>query len=133
MDYMQAIFLIGRILFGGYFLIGGLGHFMKRPLMTQYAASKKVPAPGLAVAISGLMILLGGLSVLLGAWPNVGFALILIFLAVVTPKMHNFWAISDPNQRLTEMTNFMKNLALFGAALILLSGVSQPWPLSLGG
>ena len=44
--------------------------------------------------------------------------------------MHNFWAITNPNQRLMEMTNFMKNMALLGSALMLVA-VPQPWPYSV--
>jgi len=126
MNFSTITFLIGRILFGGFFLISGFNHFAKRAMYTQYAASKRVPTPGASVIVSGLLIVLGGLSVLLGAWTGVGLFLILIFLATVTPKMHNFWTIADPGQRMAEQVNFMKNLALFGAGLIML-GI---WPLS---
>ncbi len=127
---MDVIFLIGRIIFGGYFLYNGLHHFTGHSMLTQYAAAKKVPAPGVAVVGSGLLIFLGGLSVLLGAWHEVGLVLILIFLAGVSPNMHNFWAYTDPNQRMVEMINFTKNLALFGAALMML-WLPTPWPYSL--
>ena len=123
------------LMFGGFFLMSGLNHFTKRSMYTQYAASKRVPLPSLSVVLSGLLILLGGLSVVLGLWPQVGLCLILFFLAVVTPRMHNFWTLSDVNQRTAEMVNLMKNLALFGAALIMLSVwpmLPQPLPFSLG-
>lgn len=32
--------------------------------------------------------------------------------------MHNFWAAEDPQTRQVEMAQFMKNLALAGAAII---------------
>jgi uncharacterized membrane protein YphA (DoxX/SURF4 family) len=33
--------------------------------------------------------------------------------------VHRFWALEDPMERMTQMTNFMKNTALAGAALVL--------------
>jgi hypothetical protein len=33
--------------------------------------------------------------------------------------MHNFWTISDEQAKQAEMTSFMKNIALAGAALII--------------
>lgn len=126
MDTNAITFLIGRILFGGFFLLSGLNHFTKRAMYTQYAASKRVPAAGASVAVSGLLLVLGGVSVLVGFWPRIGLVLILLFLAVVTPRMHNFWTISDPSQRMAETVNLMKNLALFGAALLMQS----IWPVS---
>jgi hypothetical protein len=62
--------------------------------------------------------------------PKVGTAAIIGFLAGVSPLMHNFWADEDPNQRMNNMINFSKNLALAGGALALM-GVEEPWPTSV--
>lgn len=131
---MDVLFLIGRVLFGGYFIMSGINHFVKYTMMSQYTGSKGVPAPGLAVGGSGLLILLGGLSVLLGFWPEIGLWLLVAFLVLVTPKMHNFWAVTDPNQKMVEMVNFTKNVALIGAALMMLKATETAfglWPFSL--
>jgi len=130
---MDALFLLGRILYGGFFVFNGINHFAKLSMMAQYAGAKKVPAPKLAVAGTGLLLLLGGLSVVLGAWPQWGLWLIVVFLVGVTPQIHNFWAVSDAMQRMGELTHFTKNLALLGAALALLKlAETQPWPFSVG-
>ena len=121
--------LVGRILFGGYFLYSGINHFVGLEGMAGYAASKGVPAPSLAVAFSGLLILLGGLSIVLGFWSRVGAWLIVLFLVTVSFMMHNFWAVSDPQAASGETVNFMKNMALLGAALMI-STVPR-WPLSV--
>jgi putative oxidoreductase len=129
---MDALFLLGRILYGGFFVFNGINHFAKLSMIAQYAGSKKVPAPKLAVAGTGLLLLLGGLSVVLGAWPQWGLWLIVVFLVGVTPQIHNFWAVSDGMQRMGELTHFMKNAALLGAALALLKlAETQPWPFSV--
>jgi|SRR6266705_1917460 len=127
---MEIVFLIGRILFGGFFLSSSINHFRHRTMMTQYSASKHVPVPGLAVAGSGVMLLLGGLCVILCAWPTAGLVLIILFLFGVTPVMHNYWAVTDPNQRMNDQINFFKNFALLGAALMMLM-IPQPWALSV--
>jgi putative oxidoreductase len=123
--------LIGRTIFGGYFIYNGLNHFQNHAMMTEYARSKGVPAPGAAVAVSGAMILAGGLSIVTGLWPKVGAGLVWTFLAGVTPRMHAFWKETDQQARMTEMINFTKNVALAGAACMA-AGQSEPWPLSLG-
>jgi len=127
---MGIVFLIGRILFGGFFLSNSINHFRQHALMTQYSASKRVPTPGLAVTGSGVMLLLGGLSVILGAWPTVGLIFIMVFLLGVTSVMHNYWAVTDPNQRMNDQINFFKNFALLGAALMMLL-IPQPWAQSV--
>ncbi len=127
---MKTLLLLGRILFGGYFLFSGLNHFVSMNAMAAYAASKGVPMPHLAVAFSGALILIGGLSVLLGFLPRVGLSLIMLFLVPVTLVMHNFWAIEDPQARIMEMSTFLKNTGLIGASLAMMA-LPLPWPNSV--
>ena len=123
---MKAPFLIGRILFGGYFLYSGINHLRQRKDMANYTASKGVPAPEVAVTASAVPLIIGGTSMLLGVKPKWGAMAILGFLAGVSPIMHDFWRNEDPNERMNNMVNFMKNLALAGGALALM-GVDEPW------
>lgn len=127
---MKAAFLIGRLVFGGYFLYNGINHFTQKEALSQYAGSKNVPNPDLAVMASGAAIAIGGASIMLGVKPKVGVLSVVGFLAGVSPVMHNFWQVEDPNQRMNEMINFTKNMALLGAALAL-AGVEEPWPASI--
>jgi hypothetical protein len=46
--------------------------------------------------------------------------------------MHRFWEETDAQKRQMEMTQFMKNMALVGAALTLMHN-SEPWPASIDG
>jgi putative oxidoreductase len=127
---MAELFLIGRIIFGGYFVYSGINNFLNTAMLAQFTAGKGVPLPELAVLFTGLLLLVGGASILLGFWPEIGVFCLVLFLAFVTPMMHNFWTVADPAARTGEMGNFMKNLALLGGALMLLR-VERPWPYSL--
>ena len=86
--------------------------------------------PKASVAFSGVLLLLGGLSILLGVYPTVGVATLAIFLIPTTFMMHAFWKVEDPMAKMGETVNFMKNMALLGAALTLLA-IPQPWTVSL--
>lgn len=127
---MKAPFLIGRILFGGFFLYSGINHLRKHDQMAPYAESKGVPAANLVVTLSGIPLVIGGTSLLLGVKPKLGAAAILGFLAGVSPIMHDFWRNEDPGERQSNMINFMKNAALAGGALALM-GVEEPWEASV--
>jgi uncharacterized membrane protein YphA (DoxX/SURF4 family) len=124
----ELVFLVGRLLIGGLFAFMGLNHFMDTDTMTGYAASKGVPAPRLSVLASGATLVFGGLLIVLGLYPAVGAGVIAGFFLVVTPKMHDFWNVEDPQQQQSEMTDFLKNVVLLGASLVLLSLGTQPWP-----
>ena len=127
---MKSPFLLGRLMFGGFFLYNGINHLKQRKQLAQYASSKNVPKPEFAVVASGVALLLGGASLLLGVKPKLGAAMVAGFLAGVSPVMHDFWRAEDPNQRMNDMINFSKNLALLGGALALM-GVEEPWPASI--
>jgi putative oxidoreductase len=127
---MKTPFLIGRILFGGFFFYNGINHLRERRNMASYTATKGVPSPELAVAASAVPLIAGGASLLLGLKPKWGAVAIIGFLAGVSPIMHDFWRNEDPNERLNNMTAFMKNLALAGGALALM-GVEEPWEASV--
>lgn len=127
---MKAAFLLGRLVFGGFFLYSGIHHFQDRKMLAQYAGSKKVPLPELAVTASGAALVAGGASILLGIKPKLGTLAIMGFLAGVSPLIHDFWSQQEPGQRQVEMANFTKNMALLGGALALM-GVEEPWPASV--
>jgi len=127
---MKTPFLLGRLLFGGYFLYNGINHFRQHENMTKYVGSKNVPKPDLAVTATGAALIAGGTSILLGIKPKFGAAALMGFLAGVSPVMHDFWNVQEPAQRQQEMINFTKNMALLGASFALM-GVEEPWPASV--
>ena len=127
---MDVLFVAGRVLFGGFFVLSGIRHFQHLAMMAAFTGSKGFPAPKLAVVGSGLLIIAGGLSLLLGVRPEWGVALISAFLIPVTFVMHQYWKHTDPMMRINDQVNFLKNVALLGAAWMLLM-IPQPWPVSL--
>lgn len=127
---MKPSFLIGRMLFGGFFLYSAIQHLRNRRAMTPYAKAKGVPAPELAVVLSALPLLAGGTSLLLGVKPKLGALAVVGFLAGVSPVMHDFWRNEDPEERTANQIHFLKNLALAGGALALM-GVDEPWEASV--
>jgi uncharacterized membrane protein YphA (DoxX/SURF4 family) len=72
-----------------------------------------------AVLGGGVLLLAGSLSMLFGVWADLGTLLLVVFLVPTAVMMHGFWNESDPQARMNEMTQFSKDLALAGAALML--------------
>src|SRR5680860_1126718 len=112
---MDAVFLIGRILFAPVFIASGVvAHLAQRKPTAEYAKAVGAPAPEVTVPLTGVMILLGGL------WADVGAILLVLFLVPTTFIMHAFWKEEDPQAEQMQMAMFMKNTALTGGALIVL-------------
>jgi putative oxidoreductase len=114
---VRYLVLVGRICYALIFLMTVLGHFSAG--YVGYAASQGVPAAGLLVPLSGVIAIVGALSIILGYQAKIGAWLIVLFLVPVTFKMHAFWAVTDPMMRGMQLAMFMKNVSMFGAALLI--------------
>lgn len=127
---MAYLFLLSRILFGGFFIYNGYSHLKGLAGMTGYAMSKKVPAPKIAVIGSGALMILGGLGIILGVAPMLSIVAILVCLIPITFIMHAYWRETDPHTKMMEKIAFTKNIAIIAGALAFLF-ISTPWILSL--
>ena len=110
---------LGRILFGGYFVVMGMNHFLKKDMLVGYAKSKHVPMPDVAVMGSGVLLLVGGIGTLFGIYTQIAAFALLLFLIPVSLKMHAFWAETDQMAKMGDMAHFLKNMALLGATLMM--------------
>jgi uncharacterized membrane protein YphA (DoxX/SURF4 family) len=116
---MNAVLVIGRVLFALIFINSGISHLTKLDAMTGYATYKKVPAAKLSVIVSGVMILIGGLYIALGIYADLGALLIALFLIPAAFLMSAFWKETDATAKQNESIGFFKDLSLAGAALII--------------
>lgn len=124
---MTFIFLLGRVLLGGYFIMSAYNHFRHTNMLAGYASSKGVPAARTGVLVSGAMMAIGGVGIVLNAWIEVSIIMLVIFLLAASFKIHNFWKVTDPQARLNDQINFTKNVALIGA-LCMLFALLGSWP-----
>jgi uncharacterized membrane protein YphA (DoxX/SURF4 family) len=117
----EELFLIGRVVFSLMFLLYGVRHLTQTEGSAAYAQYKKVPAPRYMVVFTGVAMLLGGLAVIFGVWMDLAALGIAIFVLAAALFMHRFWEEDDAQTKQVEMAQFMKNITIAGAALILMS------------
>jgi putative oxidoreductase len=114
------VLLIGRILFVAIFVMSGLTfHIMGRAVAVPYSRSMGAPFPELMVPLTGLAIAGAGILVVLGIWVDLAALVLAANVFAFAFFIHAFWKVEDPQQRQMEQTQFMKDSALGGAALIL--------------
>ena len=121
---MNVAMLVGRILFGLVFLGGAAGHFLQTDVLVKIVDSKGLPSARALVLGSGAWQLAGALLVVLGLWPDLGALMLFVFLVPVAILIHNFWAETDPQQKMLEQVHFNKDISLAGAALFLAAFVA---------
>lgn len=128
---MAAIFVLGRIILGTYYLFSAFHHVSDTATLARHAAAHGVPAPTVAIIGSGLLLAIAGVTLILGVFPRIGVAALVLFLVPVSFFIHAFWSDTNAATRMFDMVNFTKNMALLGSSLMFLA-IPEPWPYSLG-
>lgn len=117
---LYGLFLFGRCLLGGFFIFNAYVHFKNRTSLAQYAHSRGVPAAEPMVFISGIMLLFGGVAIVGNIYPLIGMWLLIGFLVPTTYMVHNFWRHKG-TERMIEQIHFLKNCALIGALIMIIT------------
>lgn len=118
--YNDLILLVGRLLFSFIFILAGLGKVMNFATTAQGMAANGVPLSEVMLVIAIIMELGGGLMVLLGFKARLGALLIFLFILPVTLMFHAFWSFEGA-MAVNHMQHLLKNVALMGGALFLMS------------
>ncbi|HET8937960.1 MAG TPA: DoxX family protein [Polyangiales bacterium] len=127
---MRWFLVIGRLLFGGALIWEAAKSIQEASALTTELTNRSVPYPHAATILSVWLLALGGSSVLLGLAPRMGLGLISLVLVAATPVLHAFWTVADPAARATELSMFLQNVSLLGAALGMMA-IPVPWPWSI--
>jgi len=121
---MDAVLVIGRVLFALIFVASGINHITKAEHMTGYAQFKKVPAAKASVLLSGVLFLLAAASLILGVYADLGALVLAVLLVVMAVMFHDFWKQTDPQQKQMEQIAFFKNISMAGGALVMFAALS---------
>ena len=116
----DAFLLVGRVLVGWLFLMSSAGAGGKIWNPTGFAGYLKnlgVPAPDFFAWIGALVEFVIGAALILGVGTRYAALLCALFLIVATALAHRYWEYPAA-QVVAQYNNFLKNLAIFGGALL---------------
>ena len=108
--------LLGRILLAYVFVPSGFGKLVGFAGTVGFITSKGVPFPEICAAIAVFTELGLGLALLVGFKTRWAALALAIFVAVITPIFHGYWAVPEA-QVMMHKLNFSKNLGLIGGLL----------------
>jgi putative oxidoreductase len=117
----DAFLLVGRVLVGWLFLVSSAGIGGKLWNITGFAGYLKnlgVPAPEFLCWIGALVEFVIGAALILGVGTRYAALLCALFLVVATALAHRYWEYPAA-QIVAQYNNFLKNLAVFGGALLI--------------
>ena len=117
--------VLGQIMIATIFLMSTVGN--KIPNFNKVAgsmASDGVPMPQVTLVGAIVFLIAGSLSIIVGFKARIGATLLLVFLVLATYFFHDFWTLEDAQAKQDQMIQFMKNLALMGTMVFLMTNGS---------
>ncbi len=110
------------------FLMSALGNKIPNfGSVADYMASEGVPAASIMLAGAIVFLIAGSLLIVLGYKARLGAGLLVVFLVLATYFFHDFWTFApDSKEFEAQMIQFMKNLGLAGAMVMLIANGAGP-------
>jgi len=124
------IWLLGRVVLGGLFLISGAGKLMAIDQFAATLVENGIPdqfAPALAWLGAGVETI-GGLAIVLGLATSWASLFMIAFTIVAAFTAHRFWE-APPDLRMLQTAHFEKNLMIAGAFCLLYVAGGGPYSL----
>src|SRR5436190_19296225 len=112
---------LGRMFLASMFIFGGANTFMKPDGRAGKVAAAGIPNPRQAAILNGAIMVVAGSMLALDIAPKLSATLLAGTLIPTTFVGHPFWNEDDPGMRANQQTHFLKNLAMLGGLLTVLS------------
>jgi putative oxidoreductase len=124
------IVVAGRFLLALMFVLAGFSKFAGLAGTAGYIASKGLPMPDVLAVATAALEVLGGLALIVGFKTRYAAGALAVFTVLASLLFHNFWAM-PAEQAYVNQLMFMKNLAVTGGLLLLVSFGAGPASLDM--
>jgi putative oxidoreductase len=117
MELSEVLLMVGRLLLGGVFVLGGVHHFFILPGLTAAMQARGVPAARWVLIIGSGFQIAAGLALMLGfhaGWAALG---LVLFTVIATVIFLNYWDLEGA-AREPARQGFQANVAIIGGLLI---------------
>ena len=118
--WQTTMALIGRLLIAAIFLMSGIAKLTDTPGTVAHMTAAGIPYADTLAIVAGIGEVVGGLSLVLGLLTRIGALGLFLYMIPTTLIFHAFWNAEGP-ERLQQMVNFMKNLAIMGGLATLIA------------
>jgi|GEM_PF-566265 len=116
-ELTTVFIVIGRVLLGSLFVIGGARHFLALPALTEAVRAKGVPSPGLALIVATVIEIAAGLALMLGRASPWASLVLIAYVLMASVVMLDFWN-QQGEMRTLSINVWQSNVALIGGLLI---------------
>jgi putative oxidoreductase len=119
-SWQATMSLLGRLLIAAIFLMSGIAKLTDTPGTVAHMTSMGIPYADTLAVVAGVAEVLGGISIAVGLLTRIGAFGLILFMIPTTLIFHAFWNYHG-EERLPQMVNFMKNLAIIGGLATLVA------------
>jgi len=111
--WQTTMALIGRLLLAAIFMMSGIAKLTDIAGTVTHMTAAGIPYADTLAVVAGVAEILGAASLILGLLTRLGAFGLFLYMIPTTVLFHGFWNFEGA-ERLPQMVNFMKNLAIMG-------------------
>jgi putative oxidoreductase len=118
--FITVLLTVGRVLLGGLFVSGGIGHLMSLPTVARNMRTRGVPSPMLALVSGTAFQIIAGTCLMLGLFVPLAALGLIVFTIAASVMMMTFWSMTG-EQRVNAIDGWQSNLGVIGGLLIVIA------------
>ena len=119
MNFLENVCLLaGRLLMGAYFILPGVQKIIGFDKMTNYMEAHGVPMVSVFLPLTILLQISAGAAIVVGYRGKVAAFILAGLTFIISIYMHDFWSMVKGIEQAHELQNFIKNIAIMSALLI---------------
>jgi putative oxidoreductase len=118
--WQTTMALIGRLMLAAIFTMSGIAKLTDTAGTVSHMTAVGIPYADTLAIVAGVAEILGAASLILGLFTRLGAFGLFLYMIPTTVLFHGFWNFEGA-ERLPQMVNFMKNLAIMGGLATLVA------------
>src|SRR5262245_58764948 len=115
--WQSTMALLGRLMIAAIFLTSGIAKLTDTPGTVEHMVKAGIPYAETLALVAGAAEILGAIALIFGVLTRAGAFGLLLYMLPTTLIFHAFWNFEGA-ERMPQMVNFMKNLAIMGGLAI---------------
>lgn len=116
----RGLAYVARGLIALLFLIAGMRKLLAFGMTVGYFAKLGIPMPEIVVVGSIVVEIGGAILLVIGYRPVIVASVMAAFTIGSALIAHQFWAVTDPQAYSAQLNNFLKNVSIVGAFLMII-------------
>jgi putative oxidoreductase len=113
----DLLLMVGRVLLGGLFVLGGVHHFFQLDFLTKMMTARGVPLAKLTLIVGSVFQAIAGLLLMLGLYVAPAALGLVVFTVIASVMFLNYWDMQgEPREAMKNV--WKSNIAIIGGLFV---------------